>query len=789
VSTPAQPAARDVEDLGVLVVRVPCLPHKALPESPFGTVLEQDSRLDETRSVIQSQGRELADAIGQQVPRLGRSARREVLALRRDLYNGRWHLSLAAAAARLPAELRTSVAAWGDRRKALMAAEDDLARACQAASREARQQALNLALAPPADVALAVGHPQLFTAVDRAAAGGCYSRRLDRTLWSLLWRAAYRPTPRGLYCAIALGRWGDTPSDSLTERVLYDTSMTARLGAISSTLAHHPALLNCVEVAATGAASGGPVLTVREPDEVLARVIAHGGWLPGASLLGAAIPPGRVAACVRQGILRLRWRGDGLDQRDGALDDLSRAVVTAAFGDLALLPLLTCLPPEPLRVNGHRDGPAPQVERWKGRTGDAEYAGRLTISRMYRDRFLAEAAWLGAGVAETGTPPARRAARRLIDELGGGRPVGVLDLLTVMTSLLATAGAGKDLSASPEHAAAALGFGVLSSNPLLPAVRAALTGVGPVCEGIRNLVGVGPGTSPRRLSLRFRPLSADGAAWLTFLGSDRGSVTARYVSESPAGRALGRTLRQWFASPDLVDLDVGLADAVDLRPSLTRRRIPGPNAGRTRRDLMISDVVMAPAGEDDIALTDTVGQPVDPVFLGVLAPSRLPTAFRFLLAVGAPPRSALELAIAALNRELTASPPSARSAVCLPAVWMTPNVLLLPPGCVIGGAMLARYLADSGPSRFLRFHRWAREHGCPASRVGVQKLGDGRDPQALDLRYPAGVDALYSHAALSGAGGRLLVTDWEDAVVPVGSGLSGGGYGVEIGVECRLRGA
>lgn len=794
-----------VDIFPLVLTRVPCLPVDSLASSPFTALIAESGAQASRRSQLCRTGRILAARLGTMLPTIPRVERRAGLALRRNLFNGRspaghdWMQIVEL----MTDPLGVDVRAWVERLRALEQQE--------AASKLRWKDALGLAAAQlgatlaeePLAVALATHHPWLAESTGGASAARGRQGRRRRTLWALVWRSALRPTPLGLYCSVGLGYFTGHPvAVDLTGRELIDTGFVERLAGATAMVTPRSKLTAGVELALTGALSvrggpgshrwvahdGGAGVASVDPrfDGLFELLRSRGGCLSASELMSTSdIAPAVVEEALCHGWVRLRWPGDGLDQRQSDLHLLRQRIVDTALADVGLLPLMAGLPHDvaPVGSTARRHITTPP----KFETGsDSSINSPIDVPVDTRNGFVSDAAHWGAALVEDCPTPARQATRLLLDVLFGGTSTPLLDMVRVCSDLADAVGLESWCVAHPEQVAAAVSGAPPSRlpNPFGDAVRDALESDRPLIFPTGGLVHV-PG--PRRLALRFRPLDLQhrpGSGLLTRYSGDRGSFLPRYLRLPAAERleAAGR-LSAWLAlHPHLVDLDTGEAVGMDCRPPVVRR-LAGPRAGRTPGDLILDDVLITQSLPGDIAICHRVsGEPLDPIYLGVLAPDRLPVAFRFLLTLGSSTRSALELALHALNtalHTLTAEPGPPRR---LDEVWMTDRLLLLPESGLVPCDVLARSGGTDDRSSFLEFHRMAARVGLPAGWVSVSDPGGSAEPQSLDLRYPDGLSLLARRAARSVSRNLLISTipsPCKDA-----AGLR---YNVEYCVELTTR--
>lgn len=799
-------AAIKVDVFPLTLTRVPCLPLDRLPASPFTHLLAADQAMQAHSRDITQAGRDLAMRIGTQLPSFPSGQRRWLLDLRRGLFNCRVPCGDAweAAIALLGSSLASDVRGWVEQVREYEEEKAESIRAWSAAVEEAAAQLTDLSCRSAVAVALATHHPHMANPANPPKSGDTTSSRnarRRRTLWALIWRAALRPTPLGLYCSVGFGEFASPPTAfSIEERDLVDTGYVERMVALTAQLAYRRGVLKHVEVALAGAlarrfANGRAnwfaydELGVARPIasvflDLLEKLWQHGGAMNGSHVLDNGVRTHVVGDAVARGWILLRWPGDGLDQREQRPSHLAQVLTIAAFTEAAVTPLLAGAPRQITKVTAS----APEAASYPRFqiTADSSLGSIAHIPLELRDGMVADAAWWGAGLVEDHPTPSRRATRILLDVLFGSTRIRFMHLVRALSQLADAAGLATNSAAHPAQIAAALGllddyrpnpFDAIAGD----ALRSGLATVTMDCDS-GSLVGV---RDTRRVALRVRAIDrpgAPGSALLTRFGGDRGSFLPRYLN-LPSARVCGAPakFKQWLARhPDLVDLDVGAPTGIDCRPRLVRR-VPGPQAGRTQEDLSLDEIFIEPRDLHDVALLDRSGAPVDPVYFGVLGPVQLPIPFQLLLTLGSPARSGLELVIEALNLSLRAVADKSGPWTRLPEIWLTPRLQLMPASGVLNCAALAEFTDDGDRSMFLQFHRRMSRAEIPAGRVAVRNFSGPAEPQVVDLRYPEGV-ALLVRRALKSSGRTLLVSTVDDPPVDP----SGQRYCVEYAVELEV---
>ncbi len=749
------------------LVRVPALSAGAPGESPFRSVVTAGRAVDVTGSRLAEEGRALADALSAVVPSADLQTRRRLLSLRRDAFNnreiddeGRW-----LGTRLLDGQRATEWASWCSARRELAAAEKALSeswvRAVDRSAQHIRRAATGrgafrtaLAISAPALAASALELPHDPATWNRRR------RRLARELQLLEWRAAWRSTPLSLYASTAFGSWLSASARlELNRRIIQPTAAAAAAYQFARAHLDAPALVAEVEFTPTGrvvrmapdgfrhyfAQDGSLSPLPPWAVDLLARFDV-GGPRAGRALLDEGVDPLALDEATDAGWLRVRWPGDGLDQRPFAPTTFKRHIWSAVLADVGLLGLLGASPEPASRVRLGGAGAAP------GATSDLEFdtacEDRVTLASAGFERILSDASHWGAAMVERSPTPARQATAALLNAFFGARETPFSEFVATLVQLLRAAGLPPSLAATPPFAARALGVGLPDApHPLERSVRQAFAGHGTVVDGVSADV-LRRATSPRRAAFRCVCLETGyewSAARITFWGGDRMSYIPRYgrLPGSSAVR-LRPAFREWLRPwPELVDLDVGCPLAVDQRPRLTRRRLVGPDAGRTRHDLGVDDLVLLPMGDSDVIIRTRRGGSVDPVFFGVLAEHRLPLEFRMLLALGPPQRSAIAIAVETLSRLLADRLSTVDGVEHLRAVWMTGALQLSPGLTLVPTCALPSVAWPEDRDGFLAFHRWAERVGIEAGRVRVRAREAGPDGLVVDLEHPAGVGALY----------------------------------------------
>lgn len=787
----------------IVISRVPCIALQQLPVSPFLPLLSNDRSTDAMGTIQSIAGRELAMRVGNQLPLFGAEQRRALLDLRRQLFNGKvpredlWKTSASLLDANLASDIHSWVSQCQD------PADASTSEQWMSAVETSKSQLTNFCSSGPVAVAIGTHHPHLLarfidTPNSNSRRPASRLARLHRTLWALVWRSALRPTPLGLYCSVGFGQFhsGLTTTD-LDRRTLIDTGFVERTATLTRTLSSRHNVIIHVEVALTGRVppddfnsrtgwvtnDGYSVAMPVDPGvvQLLDLLSRNGGAMPGSSIVRGGISPREITDAVEGGWARLRWRGDGLDQRGQDPELLAQEITVAAFTDVVLLPLLRGTPCQPRTVTM---SPKPMSIGNFESCADSRIETAVDVADEFRDGFVADAALWGGSLVEQMPTPARQATRVILETIFGGARTPLPDILHTLSKLVMGIGREPNYLSHPEHVAADLGLPLEATpNPFASFTAQALRSASPVLFAGEpaNLV---PTQEARRVAFLFRPIdqpTSPGSGLLTRLCSDRGSVLPRYLSApSTASAQLAEQFALWLSQfPNLVDLDCGAALGIECRPRLTRRLV-GPRAGVTTGDLTLNDVALEPSGAKDIAICDLTGAPIDPVYFGVQQPSKLPLAFQFLLAIGSPVRSQLELILESLNSAVVTMAHVEAPCLRLPAVWATPHLQLSSESALLKCASLAAFNRSDDRSMFLQFHRMTSRYGIPAGRVAVRAFGS-TDTQVLDLRYPEGV-ALLARRAIKSLGPSLLVSSLPDP--PMDSGNLR--YCIEHGVEVRV---
>lgn len=393
---------------------------------------------------------------------------------------------------------------------------------------------------------------------------------------------------------------------------------------------------------------------------------------------------------------------------------------------------------------------------------------------------LVDLHWFGAQVCESAPAPDGAALADLMHRAGLVRmslseAAALVDSVGGLTAArLLTRDRGGSL-ASDRTWAATVADAVTSGRPILSAHQVP-PGHQRRASGVRATARLHPATTR----------SGDPALRLSFWGAARMSFVARYA------RALhgdGTDRLAWLDTwPGLTDLDPGTGLAVDPHPG--RCRTLGWRAASAQTaDLGRIVVVPDPGG---VHLVDpSTGHRIDPVYLGMLAVGRLPSAMGLALAVADRHRSTIDAVLAAVNAHLgrrIADSVRCGAATAIPPVWLTDHLQLSPPTWVIPLASVPEPARRPGPAGFRAFHRWAQGQSLPSGPVAVRRV-ESQDERCLRLDHPEGVMALLR--MLGAPAGAVLVEDLSSLWTSPHETLSAGEdrYRYELAVQLDGRAA
>jgi len=403
---------------------------------------------------------------------------------------------------------------------------------------------------------------------------------------------------------------------------------------------------------------------------------------------------------------------------------------------------------------------------------------------------IADLEWFGTSIVESEVRWGHAALSAFVRRLGAQRG---LDLETAV-ALISTdgpsgGGVGGIWSGLARHGDQVEPPALAEEVASAWATESPLFGAGEVPLGMEAV------TTGRRAALRLLPIVdrlGDGlGVRVTFWGEDRMSFFPRYVRPgSPALDVAGvqvepaAALRDWFGSwPDAVELDDGCLERPAL-PWLERRIV----RSATRPDELAPIDVFLEAADDRVQIRDRVGRPVDPVYLGVTAPHRLPGPMQLLLTALPAHSSAVCAAVEALNWQVLRAIGDAQGLRRLPPLWLTDHVQLCPSQWLVPSAMVPVGSQRTGSDDFLRFHRWAARCGLPRGLVHLRGIGGRADAQPVHLGHPAGVDCVRRMVQHSPT---LLVTPIDTDRPPPGSvqtvRTGAGAYYCEHAMELRGR--
>jgi hypothetical protein len=270
----------------------------------------------------------------------------------------------------------------------------------------------------------------------------------------------------------------------------------------------------------------------------------------------------------------------------------------------------------------------------------------------------------------------------------------------------------------------------------------------------------------RRACLRFRHSGYVNDKWVISIrhwGGDRMSFIPRYTMlPGQQFEALAQDFATWMTRwPEQTDIDPGLNIAVERRPPTTGI-IRLDNACPSGRAICTADLrITAQQRGSNLTIYDAqTGQNIDPVYLGVLAENALPFDARLLLAISRPEPTALESIMVAINEQISMKIAEAQyEAVVLPRVRLGAYLELMPFSVFLTDKVLCTAEPDSIASCRMVWEL-LETIGCPCGLTEIRFVDILQEPVVLDLGHPDGVAWLIDLVRKRGAVLIVPLASW-----------------------------
>ena len=694
-------ATQTAEVFPTLLIRVPLLPYDVVSCDCFREVRALQLQFQMILAAIDTEAGATISAIERAVPVTHRRHRSALLRIKRALYNK--NIPRLRDVESLGGDSLNDLATELDRLAKQVRELSNLGMAAKAAFRVALQRADRDTMAHLARAsfqhALSLSNPSVLEQATRHAVhkaeGSRPLRRTARTLRRLLWRAAARPTPLGLYASTGVAHLGSgslKPNTPLG-RLIACSLRPEAAKAIRAEVGLDPAFPDDADLSMLEGACWAQALKV---PELVPTACTVSQWREAADSISTGCIPTALPKSIARALFIESALADAIDlpasQLAPALD------IVARFGSASVV--ATDAP----RISRLRQ----VFEDWYGRDRSVP--------------FSAFSARLSAQMLAAPYPP-NSETKWSLDVLFDKSERHVPSRLQEMVAM-SFVGKTADICLSEESLAAI-------SLPL---------------------------SMHQRVCLRFRHAGYIDGNWVLLIkhwGGDRMSFLPRYallpgVQFSNLGQNFAAWMAQW---PAQTDIDLGLTLAVERRPSMTTRAIKLDDDHVNRKSLRLADLgVTAPSGSSGLVVRNIhTGQTLDPVYLGVLAENILPFEAQLLLAISPRKQTSLEAVIDAINEQVGLRITEARDcAVALPRVRLGAYLELLPFSVFLPKEALRSESLDSLETCRMV---WALldTFDCPCGLTEIRFVDVLKEPIVLDLGHPDGVTWLIALVRERGA--------------------------------------
>lgn len=767
----------DFELCPLILVRLPALAIERARALNLEATLELHRALEAERSGHAERRVEWCERLATLVPGAPVAERRLLLGLRRAIHHDHVERAraLGARAADEPTRARV-LDAYLESRSRLERAAEERAEAYERELAESAAHQVALLAEPPLRLAFELAHPRLLQTIQRTARGAEPRQRARKALrrgLALLWRSAYKATPRGYFASSALGvacGGAEAPSVELRARRARVQPDRAMLQQVAEWLLRRPCSrgqarlrLNALAMRDAAGAVGFAAEPSRAADADFAGLFHQLAPLP--------------TQCAPFSELE-RWFGAELLERaldarfleldagtsDAEADDLevlSRCLEGAALGEeeIALAEQLSSYRRAVRQLAG---GSLPRFETCEQAVGvrdllheDTYLADPVPVATARWQPFLRSAARASLEPAGAAAGPEARVLEALFARLSpADEPLPWLEFYAAYRRECERLGLGSDHWCNTPALARAWGLALDDAGVAIRRrLHDELGRAGRLVQLDEPEVVAAPGPA-RRLALRFSEVDVGGSRpcfSIALWGSDRMSLLPRYLGLPCASTRVAEA-RRWLARwPALADLSGAPGGNPDLRPRLTRRAIAGPGARCRPGDVPLRElwVQREPASERLALRVGRDGEAVVPAFLGVSVPARLHPVTQLLLHFGARGPSFLDSFYRELHGLLASLAQGATRAIVLPPILLGPHLLLSPALALIPRGAWPRLRAPVDQAAYFHLRDWLERLNAPAGVVQVRALGGSADAQWLDLRHPEGMNQLLRQARVT----------------------------------------
>jgi len=728
------------------LVRLPAIARSRLKQYRYASALELNRRARVLREELWRETEPLIAALFALTPRMSSNSRRGALAAQRALHNvrelpgGEWLYEIGAADPKTAAALR----GWDARQRESIALLEERDR--EASAEQSRRDAALLALCrdPCFEKGLTLANPGLAAHVACLTPGAALSKSGRRTLASALQyvlRASMKPTPLGYFCSTAAVPLHEG-HDYNPEKCAMLQVNRAALAPIFNQLLEHPAVRAKAMIRLSAQAyedNEGFWIAPHGADYHAcdSQVYRSSTLLEqGLRWSECKIEDAQIIEALISGAAELDWGLSNSEADD--FDVLLRLLWEAAFCDFDLLPLIA-------DVTGKRDAVQHRdvrvVKAAEPLLFEDTYCRAVPLPRI--QPFLDELGHYAGDFQWAHVTPEEQVLAEMFRRFNpGAEEAPLLKFHRQYAAYCAQWKLGTDHWSNTPHLCQH--FAVKTADPM-PQMAARLTEAVASCHGgelafpcdAREL-GTWKKARRRRLSLRLAG-APGGRFHPVFWGGEAMSLLPRYA-RNPFAADFASSAREWFARwPEQADIYGSLGRSVDLREPFTRRLIQAPGVRPEERTLQLRGLrVRLDADGAGLVLTTANGERVQPLFLGVTVPDRLPAIHQFLFHLGGRRANFFEFALRSVGQFTIEKLTNAGTKIeRLPLISLGSHIVLSGPAYIVPCAALP--LKSIGYAELFRFQDWLDANRLPHL---AQAWAYGQAPLWVDLDHPFGIKNL-----------------------------------------------